>query len=147
MLVRPMRAADARALSGLAASESPGWDLMAELAESRSTLRVAVPVGGATPLAYSVERWLLPEIELLALATDPAARRRGAARALLDDLRSRATRAGGRRITLEVRSGNAPARALYASLGFRPFHLRPGYYRSSGEDALELELRLGPAQS
>lgn len=39
---------------------------------------------------------------------------------------------------LEVRVGNAPARALYRSLGFENVGVRAGYYPDTGEDALVL---------
>ena len=53
--------------------------------------------------------------------------------ALLERLRGQ----GARRVSLEVRSRNAPAIALYRSLGFENEGVRPKYYRD-GEDALVL---------
>jgi len=44
---------------------------------------------------------------------------------------------------LEVRPGNAPAVALYGSLGFQVIGRRSGYYFDTGEDALVMEARLG----
>ena len=41
-------------------------------------------------------------------------------------------------LTLEVRSSNAPARALYEKLGFAQVGRRPNYYRNPKEDALIL---------
>ena len=38
--------------------------------------------------------------------------------------------------TLEVRTSNAPAIALYEQLGFRSAGTRPRYYRDTGEDAV-----------
>lgn len=141
MIVRALNAADAWRLAALAARESPGFDLAAQGSVTHSVLRVVVPRDGQDAIGYAIERWLHPEVELLALAVEPWARRRGAARSLLVDLLDRARAAQCERITLEVRSGNQPARALYAALGFRDFGARRNYYRSTGEDALEMEIR------
>lgn len=40
------------------------------------------------------------------------------------------------RYTLEVRSSNEPAKALYRNFGFKEAGLRKGYYEDNGEDAL-----------
>ncbi len=71
---------------------------------------------------------------LMNLAVDPPARRRGLARAMLEALLERA--GSVEPVALEVRPSNAPAIALYASLGFRPGGTRPGYYQDTGEDAM-----------
>jgi ribosomal protein S18 acetylase RimI-like enzyme len=52
------------------------------------------------------------------LVVDPAYRRRGLARALVDDASRRAGAAGCWRVTLLVAEDNTPARDLYAGLGF-----------------------------
>ena len=53
-----------------------------------------------------------------ALATDPAFRRRGAARALLDEAESQAREHGLPAVTLDTAMNNDGARALYAAAGF-----------------------------
>lgn len=60
-----------------------------------------------------------------ALAVAPAARRRGVARALLDDAAETARALGATGVALDTGLENAPARALYASLGFQPREERP----------------------
>lgn len=40
------------------------------------------------------------------------------------------------RHTLEVRSSNEPAKALYRNFGFKEAGLRKGYYEDNGEDAV-----------
>jgi ribosomal-protein-alanine N-acetyltransferase len=70
------------------------------------------------------------------LAVVPEARRRGVARALLEDLLEHAGAAGAASLTLEVRVSNFAAQALYRPFGFRLAGLRRGYYRDTGEDAL-----------
>jgi ribosomal protein S18 acetylase RimI-like enzyme len=57
-------------------------------------------------------------IHVAQVAVDPARRRRGLARWLVEQSAARARRAGCRRQTLLVAASNAPARALYAELGF-----------------------------
>jgi ribosomal-protein-alanine N-acetyltransferase len=81
------------------------------------------------------------EAEILTLAVDERARGRGIGRALANALLDEVRAAGARRVSLEVRGSNAPARALYASLGFAAERTRPHYYRD-GEDALVLGLAL-----
>jgi ribosomal protein S18 acetylase RimI-like enzyme len=54
------------------------------------------------------------------VAVDRAYRRRGLAKALLERARLDAVRAGRSYVALDVLATNAPARALYDALGFRP---------------------------
>lgn len=56
------------------------------------------------------------------VVTDPTLRRRGAGRALLGDLAGRLVAGGCRRWRLNVKPDNAPAIALYESLGLTPVH-------------------------
>jgi [ribosomal protein S18]-alanine N-acetyltransferase len=53
-----------------------------------------------------------------ALATDPDFRRRGAARALLDEAERMARQLGLPAVTLDTAMNNEGARALYAATGF-----------------------------
>lgn len=55
---------------------------------------------------------------------DRAHRRQGLARRLLEEARRTTARRGLRYIALDVLEGNAPARALYASIGYRPLRTR-----------------------
>jgi [ribosomal protein S18]-alanine N-acetyltransferase len=71
---------------------------------------------------------------LMNVAVDPALRRRGIARSMLEQMIERA--GTDREYTLEVRTSNAPAIALYERFGFRSAGTRPRYYRDNGEDAV-----------
>jgi [ribosomal protein S18]-alanine N-acetyltransferase len=71
---------------------------------------------------------------LMNIAVDPAARRRGLARALLEQMFERAGR--DQQYTLEVRTSNTPAIALYERFGFRAAGTRRRYYHDTGEDAM-----------
>jgi GNAT superfamily N-acetyltransferase len=55
----------------------------------------------------------------------PGHRGRGIGKALLTAVEAEASRRGACKITLEVLSGNAPAKALYASCGFGDYQLDP----------------------
>ena len=71
---------------------------------------------------------------LMNIAVDPSQRRRGIGHALLEQMIDR----GGpeEQYTLEVRTSNTPAIALYERFGFLPAGTRPRYYRDTGEDAV-----------
>jgi len=73
------------------------------------------------------------EAEVLTLAVDPAARRRGIGRALLRQGLATARERGAATMFLEVASRNAPAQALYAGEDFTIIGIRPGYYPGGGE--------------
>ncbi len=75
------------------------------------------------------------EVEVLFVATAPAWRRQGVARALLVHALQAARDEGAARALLEVRRSNAPAIALYRALGFEVVGERRRYY-DDGEDAL-----------
>jgi [ribosomal protein S18]-alanine N-acetyltransferase len=84
------------------------------------------------------------DAEILTLGVAPDARRRGLARALIEDLGKRAHQRGARRLLLEVVADNRPAISLYGSIGFVLLGERPGYYRlpSGKADALIFGLSL-----
>jgi len=71
---------------------------------------------------------------LMNIAVDPASRRRGIARAMLEEMLERA--GPGEQYTLEVRTSNAHAITLYEYFGFRSAGTRRRYYRDTGEDAM-----------
>ena len=69
------------------------------------------------------------------VAVDPERRRRGIATAMLEQLFAQADKPG-EQYTLEVRTSNDPAIALYERFGFASAGVRPGYYHDNKEDAL-----------
>jgi ribosomal-protein-alanine N-acetyltransferase len=79
------------------------------------------------------------EAEILTLAVAPAVRRRGVAFALLRAGMASAGERGAAALFLEVSTGNAPARALYADAGFTEVGRRAAYY-TDGTDALVLRI-------
>lgn len=80
------------------------------------------------------------EAEVMVLATDPARRREGRARALLGAFLAEAAARGARTAFLEVAEDNAPALALYAGAGFARVGRRPGYYGRPDGDVAALVL-------
>jgi ribosomal-protein-alanine N-acetyltransferase len=72
------------------------------------------------------------EREILYVAVDPAYRRTGIARSLLQNELSRAPGTW----FLEVRESNTPAIKLYVSLGFREIGRRDHYYSAPDETAI-----------
>ena len=83
---------------------------------------------------------VLDELEITNVATHPDFRRRGVGRALVSALLDYARREKFLRVTLEVRASNAPAIALYESLGFTPCGLRKNFYSSPCEDGIIYEV-------
>jgi ribosomal-protein-alanine N-acetyltransferase len=69
------------------------------------------------------------------VAVDPERRREGIATAMLEHLFAQADKPG-EQYTLEVRTSNDPAIALYEQFGFESAGVRPGYYHDNKEDAL-----------
>jgi [ribosomal protein S18]-alanine N-acetyltransferase len=87
---------------------------------------------------FAMARAIAGEAELLLLATRPAARRRGVARALL---RSVIEEVGFRSVTqlhLEVRAGN-DAVQLYRREGFEKVGERRGYYRGRAGQSFDAQ--------
>ena len=76
------------------------------------------------------------EHEILNLAVDPARRRRGIARRLLQEV----LRTGSGEWFLDVRESNAAAQALYNSLGFSPIGRRENYYEHPREAAIVMRI-------
>lgn len=100
--------------------------------------------GEAKPLGFALQRSVADEAELLLIAVDPAARRRGIGQLLLDRFLAAAHDFGASRAHLEVRDGN-PALAMYRRAGFSAAGRRRKYYRGSDGseyDALTLARKL-----
>lgn len=134
-------------VEGLAALEAAafgdpwsGEQIGAEIGEPHA-LMLVTPDGAGGFAAYAVFRHIAGEAELLRLAAAPASRRRGFARALVEDGLERLRAGGCAACYLEVRTTNHPAIALYESLDFRRAGTRRSYY-ADGTDALLMHLSL-----
>jgi ribosomal-protein-alanine N-acetyltransferase len=141
--IEPMSQAD---VGEVASIEGPTpmdpVQLRDELARSWSRLWVAREPDGAV-VGFVIAWHVTDELHVLNVATREDRRRRGVARALLRELLGYARTARVAHVLLEVRRSNAPAIALYRSLGFFAMGLRARYYPDD-EDAVEMVLILDP---
>jgi ribosomal-protein-alanine N-acetyltransferase len=122
------------------------WSLpmfVLELSKPTGICLAAVTTGGESEGGRDAEAELVGYLvcghydrawHLMNIAVEPARRREGIGRAMMDELLARA--GGSANYTLEVRVSNGPAIALYESYGFRSAGTRRHYYSDNGEDAL-----------
>jgi ribosomal-protein-alanine N-acetyltransferase len=145
-LILPMLASDLAVVERIAVRCFPvPWtrhEFEKELKRSYAVLRVLRPAQDEPVCAFANYWHVGDELQLMNVATLPELQRRGYGVALMEDLLQNARARAARLITLEVRRGNAPARALYAHLGFRELGIRQRYYSDNGEDAIVMHLEL-----
>lgn len=91
---------------------------------------------GGTLLAYGGAEYVLDEAEVLNIATRPDMRRRGCATGVIGELEKVLYSRGVRRVFLDVRESNLPARSLYDKLGYSVTGKRRNFYRFPREDAI-----------
>lgn len=119
---------------------------IAELAASPGGF--ALVAEDEAPLGFILCRAIAGEAEILTLAVDPAVRRRGLAKALVEAAKGLAQAQGADVMFLEVAVDNLPAIGLYEGADFLRAGLRRGYYdrgASGAVDALVMRLELGRA--
>ena len=109
--------------------------LRSQLSDERHVFLAAVAENGAV-LGYVGMMFVLDEGYISNVAVAPACRRQGVADALISALMTRAEELNLAFVTLEVRAGNEPAKALYAKHGFVPVGRRKNYYDLPKEDAI-----------
>jgi ribosomal-protein-alanine N-acetyltransferase len=108
----------------------------------KALMFVARPAGarvdepGKEISAFIAARLVADELHINNVAVRAECRRAGMGGALLSAVIREGAAKGAKRAFLEVRAGNAPAQALYASCGFRIAGRRRGYYSDPPEDAL-----------
>ncbi len=133
--IRPATEADLEAIDAIQATspEASHWECRRYL---DFDARVAVAEGKVC--GFIVTRRTAPdESEVLNLAVDPACRRLGIGRELMQHAIGRLPG----EIFLEVRESNLTARALYLKLGFEEAGLRQEYYQNPPEPAIVMRLR------
>lgn len=148
MSLRPAAGPDAEAMAALhAQSFAAAWSAgeIGALLGGPGGYGLVIPADEGPALAgFILCRMLAGEAEVLTLAVDPGARRRGLGGVLLRAALDLAATAGGEAMFLEVAADNAPAIALYRRAGFAPVGLRRGYYARKGGPAVDaLVYRLG----
>ena len=108
-----------------------GWHMR----DAESVVLTARNIGRIA--GFAIMRYADDSAHLNLLAVEPAHRRRGVARRLLQWLEESALTAGTFTVGLELRKGNEGARAFYAALGYLETGEVPGYYQGV-ESALRL---------
>ena len=89
-------------------------------------------------IGYAGVQLILDEGFVTNIAVDPAARRLGAGRALLNALLCLGREKRLATLSLEARPSNTPALRLYESAGFKEAGRRRGFYTHPAEDCLIL---------
>lgn len=133
MTVRGATADDLAAIAAIqgASPEASQWDPATYL-----DYECSVAMSGGRVLGFLVVRQVAAdEREILNLAVDPAERRRGVARKLLENELQRAKT----RWFLEVRASNSSAIKLYESAGFREAGRRESYYSNPSETGIVMK--------
>ena len=111
------------------------WSLAMFVLELSKPSGICLAASDASGLAgYLVCSRYADVWHLMNVAVAPEYRRAGVATQLMERLFEEAGR--GARYTLEVRTSNAGAIAMYERFGFRPAGHRRRYYHDNGEDAL-----------
>ena len=136
-----LRAADASDALALARAHASAFDApwppeaFMDLLGSPGVFALAAVDQG--PVGLILMRAVAGEAEVLTLAVEPAHRRRGVARALLEAGLVQAALAGAETCFLEVAADNAAAIALYRLAGFEQAGRRAGYYQRPHADAVD----------
>jgi len=133
--------ADVTELGRLLAAESPPPSL-ASLEREQVAGRLWVLRSRRGIVAWGSVRLVADELQIEDLAVAPERRRRGWGLRLLRALLEVGRRRGLATAHLEVRRGNAAARALYRRGGFEEVGERREYYREPREDAILMRRRL-----
>lgn len=107
----------------------------ADLKRSPPTLALIVEEQGHV-VGYIIGWIIEDEFHIGNMAVTGSRQRHGIAKRLLAEGIRTACERGVRLATLEVRSSNEGAIALYERYGFRPVAIRRGYYTDNGEDAI-----------
>jgi len=143
MQISPMTARDVDAIHELATDCGFHIEPKQELERSFAHCWVArLQAVAPQPVAFLLAWQAADELDIIAIGTALAARRRGIGRALVEHLLRYAVEVQIRRVILEVRASNAAALGLYRSLGFQEGRVREAYYSEPTEDGIEMSLEI-----
>ncbi len=139
-LVEPMRRRDLPAIMAIENASYPKpWTLgvfQSEIEMSRRGERHYVVARRDQKLVgYAGVMFVVGDAHVTNIASSPGARRCGVATRLMAELAWEAIRRECQALTLEVRSSNVGAQALYRQFGFAPVGVRQKYYENT-EDAI-----------
>lgn len=120
------------------ASFTTPWSRQAFVRELTENAFAVYVVGrlGTKVVGYAGMWLIINEAHVTNIAVHPDYRRRHFGERLLQELIDRAKRNNCDRMTLEVRTGNLGARAMYRRFGFVEQGIRRRYYTDTGEDAI-----------
>lgn len=118
-------------------------ELTKDVTCSDGSIYVAVAESGGEKAGYADMRIVAGEAQIYNIAIAPEFRRQGIGEALLRHMVDKSEELGLDVITLEVRSGNEAAMALYEKMGFKAVGSRKGYYAKGKEDAVLMDKELG----
>ena len=138
MQIRPMTIEDCEQVAQIeAASFSVPWSLRAftETVE-KDNFRYFVAEESGEILGYCGFLFVLDEAEIPNVCVKASARCRGIGKQMMTVLIEEAKKLGMAMLYLEVRESNAPARALYQSLGFEENGIRKNFYEHPVEHAV-----------
>ena len=138
MQIRPMTIQDCEQVAQIeAASFSVPWSLRAftETVE-KDNFRYFVAEESGEILGYCGFLFVLDEAEIPNVCVKASARCRGLGKQMMTVLIEEAKKLGMAMLYLEVRESNAPARALYQSLGFEENGIRKNFYEHPVEHAV-----------
>ena len=83
-------------------------------------------------VAFYLVQCVAEDVEILTLCVDPANRRQGLGRVLVEAILALTSLQKAGSVFLDVAEDNVAARALYESCGFHPIGHRPNYYHRKG---------------
>ncbi|MBI3920942.1 MAG: ribosomal protein S18-alanine N-acetyltransferase [Armatimonadetes bacterium] len=138
LTIGPMTAEDAEAVAAIE-TQSFSMPRTAEsfLSEMRQDTTCFLVARIAGKVVGHIGLWLIAdESHIITLAVHPEHRGRKIGEGLLVAGIAQALSNGAKRITLEVRSSNESAQALYRKYGFVPVALRKGYYQTEKDDGV-----------
>ncbi|WP_125705271.1 ribosomal protein S18-alanine N-acetyltransferase [Lacticaseibacillus daqingensis] len=123
--------------------ETP-WDRIAFLSELRKVHQsLYLVVLRDDEIVAFVGCWFTKaEAHVTNIAVAPSAQRRGIGEALMEVMHAKALDFGSAQMTLEVRTDNVAAQALYHKLGFKDGAIKRGYYVADHQDAMDMWRRL-----
>ena len=140
ILVRPLSMDDSAALVELerVCSEAAQWGEQGYQGIGQSGVQGWAAEQTGHVVGFVLIRVVSDEMEILNLAVEPAARRKGIASSLINKAIKRGRELAAKRAYLEVRESNIAAKAFYATHGFRETARRKIYYSQPVEDAIIL---------
>jgi len=137
MVIRPLTIDDLEAVVALEAANAPNpWSEAVFRDELAAENRIYLAADEDALVGFAGVMVVADEAHVTNLLVEPGRRRKGIGFELMKALVEASVAAGARHLTLEVRSRNVAARALYARLGLAPVGVRKGYY--GDDDALIL---------